>query len=71
MVQNGDAWAYTEHVIDPEYFQLQEQAKSNQYGLWSISSGQAIAPWEWRKKREKIDLTFISSGFFSKAVFLW
>lgn len=50
MVQNGEAWAYTKYVVDQEYFLLQEQAKTQKFGLWSIGVDQAIPPWEWRQK---------------------
>lgn len=51
MVENGNAWAYTQYVRDQNYFELQEIAKSKQLGLWSLSKGQTIAPWEWRKNK--------------------
>lgn len=50
MVQSGNAWAYTQYVDDKEYFQLQEQAKNNHAGLWSMDNDQTIPPWEWRNK---------------------
>lgn len=50
MVQNGDAWAYTKYVTDQEYFLLQQLAKTQKIGLWSISDDQTIPPWEWRQK---------------------
>jgi len=49
MVQNGDAWAYSQYVIDHEYFRLQDQAKDNQKGLWSLDADQVVPPWEWRQ----------------------
>ncbi|EIK44808.1 putative micrococcal nuclease [Cellvibrio sp. BR] len=52
MVENGNAWAYTEYVRDQNYFELQERAKSKQLGLWSLSKEQTMAPWEWRKNKK-------------------
>lgn len=52
MVENGNAWAYTQYVRDQRYFQLQKNAKSKQLGLWSLSQDQTIAPWEWRKNKK-------------------
>jgi micrococcal nuclease len=52
MVENGNAWAYTQYVRDQSYFQLQKNAKSKQLGLWSLSQEQTIAPWEWRKNKK-------------------
>lgn len=51
MVENGNAWAYTQYVRDQRYFELQKNAKAKQLGLWSLNQDQTIAPWEWRKKR--------------------
>jgi micrococcal nuclease len=50
MVQNGNAWAYTKYVADQEYFLLQDHAKTQKVGLWSLSADQITAPWEWRQK---------------------
>jgi micrococcal nuclease len=50
MVQNGNAWAYTKYVEDQGYFRLQEQAKTQKVGLWSLSTDQVTPPWEWRQK---------------------
>lgn len=50
MVQNGDAWAYTKYVADQEYFLLQDHAKTQNVGLWSMSADQITPPWEWRQK---------------------
>jgi endonuclease YncB( thermonuclease family) len=52
MVENGNAWAYTQYVRDQNYFELQKSAKSKQLGLWSLSKDQTIAPWEWRKNKK-------------------
>lgn len=46
MVQNGDAWAYTKYVADQEYFLLQDHAKTQKVGLWSVSTDQITPPWE-------------------------
>jgi micrococcal nuclease len=51
MVENGNAWAYTQYVRDSSYFELQKNAKSKQLGLWSLSQDQIVAPWEWRKNK--------------------
>lgn len=50
MVQNGNAWAYTKYVADQEYFLLQDHAKRQKVGLWSLSADQITPPWEWRQK---------------------
>jgi endonuclease YncB( thermonuclease family) len=52
MVEHGNAWAYTQYVRDKNYFVLQKNAESNQFGLWSLSRDQIMPPWEWRKKKK-------------------
>lgn len=51
MVENRNTWAYTQYVRDQRYFELQNNAKYKQLGLWSLSQDQTIAPWEWRKSK--------------------
>jgi endonuclease YncB( thermonuclease family) len=52
MVENGNAWAYTQYVRDQNYFVLQKNAESKQLGLWSLSQDQITPPWEWRRKKK-------------------
>lgn len=48
-VKNGMAWAYRYHgrAINPQYEQLENMAKGNSIGLWSVP-GQT-EPWRWRQ----------------------
>ena len=47
MVSRGMAWVYDEYVKDRTLYQLQDEARSSDRGLWTDSK--SIAPWEWRK----------------------
>jgi endonuclease YncB( thermonuclease family) len=49
LVQNGLAWHYKKHSKSSEYAQLERVARQQRIGLWSDSN--AMAPWEWRKRR--------------------
>ncbi len=52
MVEHGNAWAYEKYVRDQKYFALQKNAQARKVGLWSLSDGQAVAPWVWRKQQK-------------------
>ncbi len=49
LVQNGLAWHYKKHSKSSEYAQLERSARQQKVGIWSDPN--AIAPWEWRKRR--------------------
>ena len=51
MVARGGAWVYRKYYKGTEYLELEVNAKSNKLGLWNTSEYQAIAPWEWRKRK--------------------
>lgn len=48
LVQQGHAWAYPEFVIADQLFSWQEEAKSEEAGLWRAES--PVKPWVWRQK---------------------
>lgn len=45
-VRRGMAWVFRKYATDPAYYQAEQEAKTNQRGLWSQPG--AIPPWEWR-----------------------
>lgn len=52
MLRNGNAWVYTRYAKDKRLFELQESAKRNQFGLWSLPQSDQVPPWEWRKSKK-------------------
>jgi micrococcal nuclease len=50
MVEEGHAWVYRYYTKDPEYINAEEFAKRAKLGLWKLSKGQRMPPWQWRKK---------------------
>jgi len=48
LIKNGLAWHFKKYSKDPEYAELELQARQNKIGLWSDTI-EPIAPWEWRK----------------------
>lgn len=49
MVERGHAWAYRQYLEDPAICTLEYEARVASQGLWS---GDAVAPWEWRRNPE-------------------
>ena len=49
MIKSGFAWVYDRYVKDSSLYQYQDQAKSENLGLWRAKD--PIAPWMWRKQK--------------------
>jgi endonuclease YncB( thermonuclease family) len=50
LVRQGMAWVYRKYAKDESLFDIEQEAKDEQRGLWSVSESQRVPPWEWRKK---------------------
>jgi endonuclease YncB( thermonuclease family) len=60
MIRRGDAWVYRRYASDPDslsrlglqdLFELEEAARNQSLGLWSLPKAEQMAPWEWRKQQ--------------------
>lgn len=49
MVLTGSCHVYARYAKDPELFRLQEIAKRERAGLWSMPEDKIIAPWDFRR----------------------
>ena len=49
IVGAGYAWQYKKYSKDPEYADLEDQARRGSLGLWQDKS--PVPPWEWRKRK--------------------
>ena len=49
MVKFGFAWVYDEYAKNSSLYKYQDQAKSENLGLWRAKD--PIAPWVWRKQK--------------------
>ncbi|MCL4109606.1 UNVERIFIED_CONTAM: hypothetical protein GTU68_049199 [Idotea baltica] len=47
MVTDGWAWHYTRFSDDEKLAEAEQDARSNERGLWA-DNGEPLAPWEWR-----------------------
>lgn len=51
MVRDGFAWAYRAYLTDDAMLSLEEDARREARGLWSLPAAERVPPWEWRRKR--------------------
>ena len=49
MIKSGFAWVYDRYVKDSSLYKYQDQAKTENLGLWRDKD--PIAPWVWRKQK--------------------
>ena len=48
LVLVGAAWAYRRYLTDETLIATETAARDRQIGLWSMSSAETVAPWDWR-----------------------
>jgi micrococcal nuclease len=48
MLRQGHAWAYRRYMKDPKFCDLEQEARSNQRGLWAQPVSDWVYPPEWR-----------------------
>jgi endonuclease YncB( thermonuclease family) len=53
MIAAGHAWVYRRFTDDPAMIALEDQAKADNRGLWSLSSNEQVPPWQWRNQKRK------------------
>lgn len=51
MVRQGAAWVFDRYSTDASLYELQDQARTNRRGLWSLPAADQVAPWDWRKAK--------------------
>ncbi len=50
MVRDGNAWVYRKYATDDTLYDLENQARSEKRGLWSLPEADRVPPWEWRRQ---------------------
>lgn len=51
MIRRGAAWVFRKYVKDAWLFKLEEEARLDKRGLWSLPESERVPPWEWRRNR--------------------
>jgi endonuclease YncB( thermonuclease family) len=55
MVRRGDAWAYQEYLTDYSLVTLENQARRQRTGLWSLPTKDVVPPWQWRRGARSVE----------------
>jgi endonuclease YncB( thermonuclease family) len=64
MVRGGNAWVYRRYTRDPallerlgleDLMELEEAARQQRRGLWSMPPSEQMPPWEWRRQNRGRD----------------
>ena len=50
LVKRGAAWFYPEFARSEALYDVEQQARDAQRGLWALPLQDRIEPWEWRKR---------------------
>jgi endonuclease YncB( thermonuclease family) len=50
MVKRGHAWVYRRWVRDKSFYELEQQARQEDRGLWALPESQHTPPWKWRQQ---------------------
>ena len=53
MVRRGHAWAYTRFSPSVEILDVEDAARAEERGLWTLPESERDAPWIWRHSRRK------------------
>ncbi len=51
MVKRGGAWFYSEFARNDELYDVEQEARSAERGLWALPRKDRIEPWVWRERR--------------------
>lgn len=51
IVRRGAAWFYPEFAHGPALYDVEQEARKAQRGLWALPLKDRIEPWEWRKRK--------------------
>ncbi len=50
MITSGDAWVYRSYAKSKYLLELEQHAREEKVGIWSLKPDEQIPPWEWRKR---------------------
>jgi len=51
MVEMGHTMVYRRYLTDDSLLELEDNAKSNQLGLWKLPQEDRVPPWIWRQQQ--------------------
>lgn len=53
MIRRGAAWVFPKYARDMRLYTLEEEARQEKRGIWSLQKNDKIPPWEWRQRGYK------------------
>jgi endonuclease YncB( thermonuclease family) len=53
LVRRGSAWFYPEYAESDALYAEEQRARTAKVGLWSLSIGERLEPWEWRRRERE------------------
>ena len=51
LMRRGMGWFDSEYAVEPFLYQLENEARDEQRGLWALPKEKRVPPWEWRKEQ--------------------
>ena len=55
LVKRGAAWFYSEFARDVSLFEVEERARAEKRGVWSLPLQDRVEPWVWRRARRGME----------------
>lgn len=49
LIAAGAAWAFRRYLTDQSLVEVEQRARDQRVGLWSMSAEETVAPWDWRR----------------------
>jgi micrococcal nuclease len=50
LLRRGTAWVYRRYARETDYCRFEQEARTQERGLWGLSTVPPVAPWEWRQR---------------------
>ncbi len=51
LVESGNAWVYTKYLRNRNLISVEQDARRNKRGLWSLPEREQVPPWIWRRNQ--------------------
>lgn len=55
LVEQGHVWVYRHYTDDARLIALEDAARAEGRGLWSMPASERVPPWEWRRQKRARD----------------
>ena len=52
LAAGGYAYVYPGYATTERLYEVEEEARENQAGIWKLPEKERVKPWEWRKQKK-------------------